>query len=134
MKNLITLIFTLICSSSFAAKWTDPNTGISWFYEVRDGKACLGDGSLAIDQSTTGSISIPSTLGGKSVTSIGKSAFDGCANLTSVSIPPCVISVGTDAFRGCSKMSRVDIADLAKWCQIEFGNLTANPLYFGLLV
>ena len=59
----------------------------------------------AISPSPTGAVTIPSTLGGKPVTSIGYSAFAGCSGLTSV-----------------------HIADLEAWCRIAFGNDDANPL------
>ena len=41
---------------------------------------------------------IPSEIDGKSVTSIGYKAFEGCTNLTSITIPDSVMSIGWDAF------------------------------------
>ena len=42
-------------------------------------------------------------------TSIPSSAFSGCENLTSVTIPDSVTSIGEDAFRGCSSLTSVTI-------------------------
>ena len=43
------------------------------------------------------------------VTSIGKNAFDGCSDLTYVTIPNSVTSIGDDAFKGCSSLTSVTI-------------------------
>ena len=46
----------------------------------------------------TKEVFIPSTYEGKSVTGIGKKAFQYCDNLTSIEIPNSVTSIGSDAF------------------------------------
>ena len=43
------------------------------------------------------------------VTSIGRSAFRNCSNLTSVTIPEGVMSIGSGAFDGCSSLTSVTI-------------------------
>ena len=43
------------------------------------------------------------------ITSIGKYAFDGCQNLSSISIPTTVTAIGDWAFRGCSSLSGVSL-------------------------
>jgi len=50
------------------------------------------------------SITIP-----KSVTSIGSSAFAGCANLASITIPDGVTSIGEAAFVGCTALPNITI-------------------------
>lgn len=55
--------------------------------------------------------SIPSTYNGKSVTSIDEQAFNGCKNLTSVTIPDSVALIGTYAFKECSKLTSITIPD-----------------------
>ena len=52
-----------------------------------------------------GEITIPSTINGKSVTSIGGSAFEGCTGLTSITIPNSVTSIGRYAFYGCTGLT-----------------------------
>ena len=57
---------------------TETVDGITWTYTVTDGKASVGGGTTstpAIPTSTTGSITIPSTLGGYPVASIRTCAF-----------------------------------------------------------
>ena len=115
MKNsklLFTLAATLAAAQLMAA--TETVDGIKWTYTVSEGKASVGSGSYyspAVSTSTTGAITIPATLGGYPVTSIGNGAFSGCSGLTSVSIPDSVTSIGNEAFRGCSRLTSVTIPD-----------------------
>ena len=55
-----------------------------------------------------GSVVIPSTIDGYSVTSI-EGAFRDCTSLTSVTIPASVTSIGRQAFHGCSDLTSVTI-------------------------
>ncbi len=58
-------------------------------------------------------------------------AFYDCINLTSITIPTSVTSIGTQAFYDCSNLTGVHITDLAAWCNIQFADATANPLFYG---
>lgn len=64
------------------------------------------------------------------VRTIGKNTFRSCTNLLSVTMPSYLMSVATDAFRDCSKLQRVDISNLGGWCNVDFDDARANPLYF----
>ena len=57
----------------------------------------------------TGSLDIPSTINGITVTSIENSAFSSCSNLTSVTIPSSVTSIGHSAFYNCSSLTSITI-------------------------
>jgi hypothetical protein len=56
-----------------------------------------------------GAVTIPSTVGGKPVTSIGKGAFYGLTALTSVTIPSSVTRIGDTAFQGCIGLTSVTL-------------------------
>ena len=58
---------------------------------------------------TATTVSIPSTLGGSAVTSIGGSAFLSCTLITSVTIPSGVTSIGDKAFKSNSALTNVTI-------------------------
>ena len=62
------------------------------------------------------------------VVAIGEYAFGHCSKLEGVTIPESVTSIGQFAFQWCGGLKSVHISDLAKWCQIKFGD-RANPLY-----
>ncbi len=74
-------------------------------YEVTDGKVTITD----CDSSASGEITIPSTLDGYTVTSIGDCAFYEYIGLKSVTIPGSVKSIGKWAFRDCTGLTSVTI-------------------------
>jgi hypothetical protein len=57
------------------------------------------------------SVIIPASVNGKNVTTIGGSAFNNCASLTSVTIPDSVTTIGEWAFSWCKSLSSVTIPD-----------------------
>jgi len=60
-----------------------------------------------------GTIEIPATISGRSVISIGGSAFNSCSNLTSVIIGNSVTSIGYGAFAYCTGLTSINIPDSA---------------------
>ena len=88
--------------------WSDPETGYTWTYSVTDGKAKIeagGRGACAVSPKPTGTLTIPSSLDGKPVTSIGEGAFPCCSGLTTVTIPSGVTSIGDKAFEDCNGLT-----------------------------
>ena len=56
-----------------------------------------------------GDVTIPDSIEGRSVTSIGAAAFSNCTALVSVAIPDGVADIGETAFCGCSNLAGVTI-------------------------
>lgn len=67
-------------------------------------------------------VNIPSTLAGKTVTSIGNLAFYDCKSLTNVTIPNSVTSIGEDAFGYCMNIESVTIpSSVRRFGEFAFG-------------
>ena len=73
--------------------------------------SALDDGRVKITGYNGGAetVVIPDTIDGKSVTSIGRRAFEGCTNLKSITIPNSVTEMGRRAFSGCSSLIGIAI-------------------------
>ena len=68
----------------------------------------------AIRQSFAGKITIPQTVYGYSVTSIGEWAFRNCESINEVIIPDLVTNIGFGAFSGCSGLKSVALPSKLK--------------------
>ena len=58
-----------------------------------------------------GTVAIPETINGLPVVNIGDNAFDGCTDLTNVSIPNSVTNIGNWAFADCENLISVSIGN-----------------------
>ncbi|MBO7047317.1 MAG: InlB B-repeat-containing protein [Spirochaetia bacterium] len=59
------------------------------------------------------SVSIPSSIDGYTISSIGASAFQDCSNLTEITIPNTVTDIGDNAFNGCANLSELTMQGTA---------------------
>ena len=122
------VVLAVVCAQ--ADTWTDPDTGYTWRYQINgDTAGIFGSPKMraAITPDPSGRVIVPSVLGGKTVTIIGKLAFLGCSGLTGVTIPDSVTTIGSSAFSGCSGLTSVTIPDSVT--SIGGGAFTDTPFY-----
>lgn len=98
----LVVIFSIFSISPTAHAETDTSTGLT--YTVSNGKA-----TITRFNNSSETLSIPSTLGGYPVVSIGDYAFYNCQSLKNVTIPSGVTSIGNSAFRNCYALTNVTI-------------------------
>lgn len=63
------------------------------------------------------------------ITTVGKKAFYECTNLECMTLGANIKSFGEKAFDNCISLFSLHISSIGDWCQIEFADPTANPIY-----
>ena len=92
-KKFLSCLLTLCMVSTIIAVM--PVTANAATFEIYTYMVSNGEATITrCDNDASGSITIPSTLGGCPVTSIGDGAFSYCDSLTSITIPDRVTSIG----------------------------------------
>ena len=119
-KNVITIASNAFSGSHLLEKFTGK-------YASEDNRCLIIDGVLThFAHADITEYSIPSN-----VTTIGGYAFNRGGNLETISIPKSVTTIEASAFGNCSNLTGVYIEDMSTWCNVQFGNASANPLYYG---
>ena len=88
-------------------------------YSVTDGKV-----EITKYTGAGGVVTIPSTLAGFPVTSIGENAFQGCRGMTTISLPKGLTNIGFQAFNSCIGLTEINLplgltsigSDAFSWC------------------
>ena len=126
-RSLFLLLITCLLTALFCCFHTaDAETYGDLTYLVSNGEVTITDCSTSAT-----SVTIPETINGYTVTSIGEWAFSRCTSLTSIVIPDSVTSIGDRAFVYCDSLTSVFISDIAAWCNISFnGAAYSNPLCY----
>ena len=66
----------------------------------------------------------------KSVKNIPESAFSGSNQLTELTFPASIETIGKEAFKDCTGLITTDFPSLENLFRINFGDKTANPLFY----
>ena len=114
MKKTYMIALALLCAATLFAE-TVKLDGL--YYSLGNTTA-----QLVQDQSSDKSVykaytsvTVPSSITWNAytypVTSLGTSAFEGCSNLQSVTLPASVTTIGTDAFYGCVKLGSINLEE-----------------------
>lgn len=150
-KKLLSMVFVLfmLCAVMpvIANAATSGNCGangdnVTWTLDDEGTLTINGEGDMKDYTSYPGGsyapwhdncLSVKKVVIDQGVTHIGCSAFYGCIDLTSITIPGSVISIGErafgDTFTYCSGLDSVYISDLAAYLNIDFGDYNANPMF-----
>ncbi len=112
MKKILSVLLTVILIVGIAPVGIAVNAATSgnYTYEVKSGKAIIID----VNTNISGDITIPASLGGYTVTTIGDRAFYECNRLTGVTIPEGVVELGEAAFGFCQKLTSVSLPSTVK--------------------
>ena len=66
---------------------------------------------------------IPSTYKDLPVVAISGGAFEGCQNITSITIPTSIKTIGNNAFHGCVSLAEINyLGTVAEWNKITLNN------------
>lgn len=121
--KIIMVILVIISSILLIANYSNAATdeyvtttvinGVTANWEYR-----LNDSNQIVDLKCTnpsdlkGSVTIPTTLDGKTVTSLGDRAFKSATNITEIIIPDSVKEIESYAFENCAKLTKVDLGSI----------------------
>lgn len=85
----------------------EPTADGQYTYSLIDGTATI----TACDTSLSGTVTVPSHLGGFPVTKIDAYAFKNCKNITTLSLPNTIREIQAYAFENCSGLISINIPD-----------------------
>ena len=127
---MISIFMIGVCGIALAADTTYTATSeingvtVNWSYELNSSNQieeliCTNPTEL------NGNLTLPSTLDGKTIISLGDNAFKSATAITSVEIPSSIKEIGLWAFSGCTSLSTVDLGSVEKLSDRSFEDCTA---------
>ncbi len=101
----ILILFSVMPTGVFSIIASAETTDGYYTYFIENNEATI----ITVDESISGNIVIPSTLGNYPVTKIYDYAFFNCDSITNVTIPDSVNSIGESAFYRCTSLATITI-------------------------
>lgn len=106
---------TLGCTGIFASADDSGSCGESATWQLKDGVLTVsGTGEMTSAPWRSKSDmkqAVRKVVIKKGIETICKSAFEGCKNITNISIPNTVVTIGASAFNGCSALSSITVPE-----------------------
>jgi len=84
---------------------------VNWSYELNESNEIINLKCTNADK-VTGNITIPLTLDGYTVISLGNQAFKSATNLTGITIPSGIKTIEAEAFLNCTGLTNVDLGSV----------------------
>ena len=111
LKSIVAIGAAICCSASAwaASEYTDGN-GLKWTYTASSGKATLSNVVRADGSALTGTLTIPATINGATVTAIGVNAFQDLG-ITKVQFPEGITTIKYGAFADCTALESLTFPD-----------------------
>ncbi len=112
LTSLVVLLLLIVPSvvnaaDTYTATSTINGITVNWSYELNENNQ-IENLKCTNVQDLTGSFSIPSTIDGKTVVSIGASGFVKTTGITEIIIPNSVEEIGNGAFKDCTKLVKIN--------------------------
>ncbi len=106
--TVIAMIFSVMSIGVFANAETE---GLYTYVENEDGTVTI----TSCKYTARNTVTVPTTLGGKTVAAIADRAFFECMDIEAVVIPDGIKTIGEEAFRGCMSMASVAISPTVEY-------------------
>ena len=108
---LVELSGNVYAKDTLTATSTINGVTVNWKYEVNESNQ-IKNLKCTNPTALTGNITIPSTLEGKTVVSLGNEAFKSATGITEITIPSSVKEIENSAFENCTKLNKVDLGNI----------------------
>ena len=111
LKSIVAIGAAICCSASAwaASEYIDEN-GLKWTYTASSGKATLSNVVKADGSALTGTLTLPATINGATVTAIGVNAFQNLG-ITKVQFPEGITTINYGAFADCTALESLTLPD-----------------------
>ena len=108
---LVGLTGNVFATDTQTATSTINDITVNWSYELNASNQ-IEELKCTNTSALTGKITVPSTIEGKTVVTLGNEAFKSATQITEVIIPNTVKEIGYSAFENCTNLSKVNLGSI----------------------